>query len=60
MRLDLQDATAVHFGSALASFTMKPAITVVAVAPTGSGTAHVTVTAPVGTSAKTKADKYTY
>ncbi|MFD3486538.1 IPT/TIG domain-containing protein [Streptomyces sp. NPDC058665] len=46
----LSGATAVHFGSKLATITANTATSVTVTAPSGSGTVNVTVTTPGGTS----------
>ncbi|WP_124286833.1 IPT/TIG domain-containing protein [Streptomyces sp. ADI92-24] len=46
----LSGATAVHFGSKLATITANTATSVTVIAPSGSGTVNVTVTTPGGTS----------
>ncbi|WP_031077711.1 IPT/TIG domain-containing protein [Streptomyces sp. NRRL WC-3742] len=48
--VNLAGATAVHFGSKLATITANTATSVTVIAPSGSGTAQVTVTTPGGTS----------
>jgi len=54
-------ATAVDFGPTPAStFTFSSATTVYATAPTGTGTVHVTVVTPGGTSGTSSADQFTY
>ena len=54
-------ATAVDFGSTPAtSFTVVNDTTVTADSPAGTGTVDVTVTTPVGTSATSAADQFTY
>jgi hypothetical protein len=55
----LSTASAVHFGSASAGFRLESG-RIEATAPAGSGTVHVTVTTPVGTSAAGTADLYSY
>ena len=58
---NLLGATAVHFGTALAKIGKVVSATELKVtSPKGRGTVAVTVTTPGGTSAKTKADRYTY
>ncbi|MFB6437378.1 IPT/TIG domain-containing protein [Streptomyces sp. NPDC056411] len=47
---NLANATAVHFGSKLATITANTATSVTATSPSGSGTVPVTVTTPGGTS----------
>jgi len=57
----LSGATAVHFGSAAASFTINSATQVTAIVPAAAaGTVDVTVTGSTGTSATSTADQYTY
>ncbi len=53
-------ATAVEFGSTSASFTVESHKRITAIAPGGTGTVDVTVTTPVGTSATSAADHFTY
>jgi hypothetical protein len=53
----LTGATAVHFGTASATFTVVSDTVISAVAPAGTGTVQVTVTTPAGTS---NAVPYTY
>ena len=53
-------ATAVVFGTTAASFTVGSANLITAVAPPGSGTVGVTVTTPIGTSAASPSDLFTY
>src|SRR3984893_10270072 len=56
----LNGATAVKFGSTEAtSFKVEPGGEIIAVSPAGSGTVHVTVTTPGGTSVETAADRFT-
>jgi hypothetical protein len=57
---DFSGATAVHFGSSEASFTVVSATRINAVSPPGEGTVAITVTTPEGTSALTAADEYKY
>jgi hypothetical protein len=57
---NLSGATAVHFGSAEASFTVKSATQIRAVSPPGAGIVAITVTTPEGTSAHAPADEYIY
>ncbi|MYZ34786.1 MULTISPECIES: IPT/TIG domain-containing protein [unclassified Streptomyces] len=47
---NLAGATAVHFGSKLATITANTATSVTVIAPSGTGTVGVTVTTPGGTS----------
>jgi hypothetical protein len=57
----LLGATAVTFGTKPAtSLTVVSSTEITAMSPAGTGTVHVTVTTPVGTSAKTSADQFTY
>jgi len=59
--LDLGSVTAVKFGSANAtSFKVESENTISAVAPPGTGTVDVTVTAPTGTSPTSSSDRYRY
>jgi len=53
-------ATAVKFGTAVATFSVNSSTTITATAPAGTGTVNVTVTTPGGTSATGTADQYTY
>jgi hypothetical protein len=54
-------ATAVNFGATAAtSFTVNSTTKITAIAPAGSGTVDITVTAPGGTSATSSADQFTY
>ncbi len=54
-------ATGVNFGTAPASsFTVNSNTQITATAPAGTGTVHITVTTPGGTSGTTAADQYTY
>ena len=53
-------ATAVAFGAAAASFTVNSNTSISATAPAGSGIVDVTVTTPLGTSAASAADQFTY
>lgn len=54
-------ATAVTFGSTPATtFTVNSSTSISCTSPAGSGTVHVTVTTPSGTSAQTTADQFTY
>lgn len=54
------EASAVVFGEEAAPFTAESDTTIVAFAPEGSGTVHVTVDNAGGTSATTSADQFTY
>ncbi len=54
-------ATAVKFGSSSAtSFKVNSATSISAVSPAGTGTVHVTVSTPGGTSAHSAADEFSY
>jgi Bacterial Ig-like domain (group 3)/IPT/TIG domain len=53
-------ATGVSFGGAAAQFTINSAAQITATSPPGTGTVHVTVTTPAGTSAPTAGDQYRY
>lgn len=53
-------ATAVHFGPASATYTVKSQNTIKAIAPPGTGTVDVTVTTPEGTSPASSADQFSY
>jgi hypothetical protein len=58
---NLTGATAVKFGTkAASSFSVTSNTQITAVAPSGSGTVDVTVTAPGGTTATSTASKYSY
>jgi alpha-tubulin suppressor-like RCC1 family protein len=57
---NLNLASAVHFGSASASFTVDSTTVITAVAPAGTGVVDVTVTSGGGTSATSAADRYSY
>ncbi|MBO9534844.1 MAG: IPT/TIG domain-containing protein, partial [Solirubrobacteraceae bacterium] len=58
---DFTGATQVRFGATNASsFTVNDDSTITATAPAGTGTQNVSVTTPLGTSANTAADDYTY
>ena len=58
---NLTGASEVKFGSAKASaLKAESATQVTATSPAGSGTVHVTVSTPGGTSATSAADEYTY
>jgi hypothetical protein len=50
----------VFFGSSVVSATVVNSTTITAVSPPGTGTIHVTVTTPGGTSTKTAADRFSY
>jgi hypothetical protein len=52
--------TGVSFGGAAAQFTIDSGTQITATSPPGTGTVHITVTTPVGTSAATTADQYRY
>jgi hypothetical protein len=56
----LSEATAVRFGTSAASFTVTSSQSITAVSPAGAGNVEVSVETPVGTSAKTSADLFTY
>jgi hypothetical protein len=59
--VNFSGATAVQFGATNAtSFTVNSSTQITAVSPAGTGTVHVTVTTPGGTSAPTAADQFTY
>jgi hypothetical protein len=53
-------ATAVEFGTTSATFLVDNAAQITAVSPPGTGTVDVTVTTPVGTSATSSFDQFTY
>jgi phosphodiesterase/alkaline phosphatase D-like protein len=58
---NLSGATAVKFGSSSAtSFKVNSATSITAVSPAGTGTVHVTVSTPGGTSAPSEADEFSY
>lgn len=58
---NLQEATAVNFGSAKAtSFTVNSATSITAVSPGGAGTVDVTVISPGGTSLTSPGDLFSY
>jgi hypothetical protein len=58
---DLAGATDVDFGAtAAAAFTVDSATQITATSPAGSGTVHVTVTTPGGTSAAGSDDSFAY
>ena len=53
--------TGVSFGSAAATkFTVDSGTQITATSPPGTGTVHITVTTPAGTSAATTADQFSY
>ena len=56
----LSGATAVHFGAASATFSVKSATSITAVSPSGSAVVDVTVTTSSGTSATSAADRFSY
>ena len=59
--VDLGGASAVKFGTAAASsLTVNSSTSITATAPAGTGTVHVTVVTPAGTSPAVAADRYTY
>jgi hypothetical protein len=53
-------ASKVLFGTTAANFTVNSDTQITAVSPAGSGTVHVTVSTPKGTSATSNADRFTY
>jgi len=53
-------ASKVWFGTVAADFTVNSDAQITAVSPAGSGSVHVTVTTPGGTSATSNADQFTY
>jgi Regulator of chromosome condensation (RCC1) repeat/IPT/TIG domain len=58
---NLTGAAAVKFGATAATeFKVESPTTIAAVSPAGAGTVDVTVTTPVGTSAKSGADRFSY
>ena len=52
--------TGVSFGGAAAQFTIDSGTQITATSPPGTGTVHITVTTPAGTSAATAADQFSY
>jgi hypothetical protein len=52
--------TRVLFGSTASHFTVNSDVKITAVSPAGSGTVHVTVITPVGTTAASNADQFQY
>jgi alpha-tubulin suppressor-like RCC1 family protein len=59
--VNLEEATAVHFGASLAaSLTVNSPTSITAVSPSGTGIVDVTVTTPNGTSAPNAGDKFSY
>jgi hypothetical protein len=52
--------TGVSFGGAAAQFTIDSGTQITATSPPGTGTVHITVTTPAGTSAATAADQFGY
>jgi hypothetical protein len=52
--------SSVRFGTTAAAFTFNSATQITATSPGGAGVVDVTVTTPVGTSASTTADQFTY
>ena len=58
---DLASTTAVQFGTTSASFVATGSTTITATSPAqAAGTVDVTVTTPIGTSATSTADRFTY
>jgi hypothetical protein len=55
-----QALTAVSFGGIAAQFTIDSGTQITATSPPGTGTVHITVTTPAGTSATTAANQYRY
>ena len=53
-------ASKVLFGTTASNFTVNSDTQITAVSPAGSGTVHITVTTPVGTTAASNADQFTY
>ncbi len=54
-------ASAVHFGTVSATYNLSSSTQIIATAPAGTvGTADITVTTPVGTSATSVTDQFTY
>ena len=53
-------ASQVLFGTTASNFTVNSDRQITAVSPAGSGTVHVTVITPVGTTAASNADRFTY
>ena len=53
-------AIGVSFGDVAAPFTVDSGTQITAISPPGTGTVHITVTTPAGTSAATAADQYSY
>jgi hypothetical protein len=53
-------ANKVLFGTATSTFTVNSDTQITAVSPAGSGTVHVTVTAPTGTTTTGNTDRFTY
>src|SRR5260370_35995538 len=56
----LSGTTGVSFGGAAALITADSATQITGTSPPGTGTVHITVTTPAGTSAGTSADRFTY
>ncbi len=54
------DVSKVSFGSHAATFVMASSGTIWAISPPGTGTVDVHVSTPLGSSAKTKSDHFTY
>ena len=52
--------TGVSFGGAAGQFTIDSGTQITATSPPGTGTVHITVTTPAGTSEATAADQYSY
>jgi hypothetical protein len=52
--------TTVSFGGVAAEFTIDSGTQITATSPPGTGTVHITVTTPAGTSAATAASQYRY
>ena len=53
-------ATEVDFGGASAHFTVDSDTEITVTSPPGSGTVHVTVVTPTGSSATSSADQFSY
>ena len=54
------DVSAVKFGGSNAAYTVNSPVKIIAVAPAGTGTAHITVTTAHGTSDTSSSDRFTY